>query len=72
MIALLCVALAVAGIYYLTADSPIWNEWKSDKQHSTETPTAPTTSSGKQIDERLPPDETRASTQQPPAPDPEG
>jgi len=42
--ALFCVALAVAGIYYLTADTPIWNDWKIDEQ------------SGKQIDERIPQD----------------
>lgn len=72
VIALLCVALAVAGIYYVTADSPIWNEWKSDERPSAETPPDPTASSGKQIDERLSPDEIRASTLQPPAPDPEG
>lgn len=71
LIALLCVALAVAGIYYLTADSPIWNEWKSDERPSTEAPPDPTASSGRQIDERLPSDESQASTQQPPAPGPE-
>jgi hypothetical protein len=52
--ALFCVALAVAGIYYLTADTPIWNGWESDEPSTTETPSP---SSGKQIDERIPQDE---------------
>lgn len=37
-IALICVALALAGIYYMTADSPIWNKWKSGEQTSSMTP----------------------------------
>lgn len=45
--ALFCVALAVAGIYYLTADTPIWNDWESDGRSTTEAPS-------KQIDERIP------------------
>ncbi|MBK1867730.1 hypothetical protein [Taklimakanibacter albus] len=52
--ALFCVALAVAGIYYLTADTPIWNDGKIDEQPTTE---APSPSSGKEIDERIPRDE---------------
>lgn len=52
--ALFCVALAIAGIYYLTADTPIWNDWSNDAPSTTE---APSPSSGKQIDERIPPGE---------------
>jgi hypothetical protein len=49
--ALFCVALAVAGIYYLTADTPIWNDWKSDEPSTTE---APSPSSGKDLTDRIP------------------
>jgi hypothetical protein len=71
--ALFCLALAVAGIYYLTADTPIWNDWKSgesekevtdqippeDATPSSERPSTetPSSSSGKVTDERIPPDE---------------
>lgn len=51
-IALICVALALAGIYYMTADSPIWNKRKDGEQTSTMTPSS--SASKKKIDGRLP------------------
>lgn len=58
-IALICVALALLGIYYMTADSPIWNKWKGGGQSSAET-------SDKVIDDRLPPDGSEVPTVQTP------
>lgn len=76
VIALLCVALAVAGIYYLTADSPIWNEWKSHESSSEAPPKkdeastpAPSASSDKEIDDRISPDENASPEPAPPSKD---
>ncbi len=53
-IALICVALALAGIYYMTADSPIWNKWKNGEQTS---PMPPSSGASKKVtDARLPSD----------------
>jgi cytoskeletal protein RodZ len=53
LIALICVALAIAGIYYLTADTPIWNDWKS------------TTTSEKDITDQISPEDATPSPERP-------
>lgn len=60
--ALLCVALAVAGIYYLTADTPIWNDWKSGEQPTTGAPSEEArTTSGKEVTDQIPPETAPAA-----------
>lgn len=63
-IALICVALALAGIYYMTADSPIWNKWKDGEQTSTMTPSSG--ASEKKINGRLPLDGSEVPVDQAP------
>lgn len=52
--ALLCVALAVAGIYYLTADTPIWNDWKSGEKSTIKSGSPAPPASGKELTDRFP------------------